>query len=191
MPKASEVLVEQEPKLLKPTHRLPVSAVVEVCMYKFTDQAGDVWEQYAGQDVALWQVQIKHAAQRSITFQIRDGFNDYLKAVHGSGNSMPTNLKDLEKHVGIRLVVSDTKDPEDVGFVQWRSAFYVAADNLKNFLLLLDGWFLFKARQMTQEQAFQVHLHPHVTVDIGDIWNELQYATRLVSYVFSISVCPL
>ena len=29
---------------------------------------------------------------------------------------------------GIRLVIGDQKDPEGVGFVQWRSVFYVAGD---------------------------------------------------------------
>ena len=42
---------------------------------------------------------------------------------------------------GIRLVIGDQKDPEGVGFVQWRSVFYVAGD-LINFLLLLDGFFV-------------------------------------------------
>ena len=37
-------------------------------------------------------------------------------------------------------VIGDQKDPEDVGFVQWRSVFYCAGD-LTNFLLLLDGFF--------------------------------------------------
>ena len=35
-------------------------------------------------------------------------------------------MVDLEKVAGIRLVIGDQKDPEDVGFVQWRSVFYVA-----------------------------------------------------------------
>ena len=45
----------------------------------------------------------------------------------------------------------------------------VAAESLKNFLHLLDGWFVYKGRQLSQEQPFEVHLHPHVNVDIADV----------------------
>ena len=34
-------------------------------------------------------------------------------------------MQDLVADAGIRLVVADAKDPENVGFVQWRVAFYV------------------------------------------------------------------
>ena len=47
---------------------------------------------------------------------------------------MPTTVADLEKSAGIRLVIGDQKDPEDVGFVQWRSVFYVAGDLVHPFL---------------------------------------------------------
>ena len=35
-----------------------------------------------------------------------------------------------------------------------------------NMLALLDGWFKFKAEQLAKE-AFQVHLHPHVGVNVA------------------------
>ena len=34
-------------------------------------------------------------------------------------------MQELAANAGIRLVVADAKDPENVGFVQWRVAFYV------------------------------------------------------------------
>ena len=39
---------------------------------------------------------------------------------------MPANVQELERQVGVRLVVADRTDPEEVGYVQWRTAFYVA-----------------------------------------------------------------
>ena len=39
---------------------------------------------------------------------------------------MPGSVQELERQVGVRLVVADRTDPEEVGFVQWRTAFYVA-----------------------------------------------------------------
>ena len=28
---------------------------------------------------------------------------------------------------------------------------------------------------MAREQPFEVHMHPHVNVDIADVWDELEY----------------
>ena len=47
------------------------------------------------------------------------------------------------------------QDPDDVGFVQWRSVFYIAGD-LNNFLLLLDGFFVWKEKSIAQSVPFQV-----------------------------------
>ena len=117
----------------RPPTRLPAVAPVVVCIYKITDNAGDVWEAYHDQAVSLWQCQVDHAAQRPITFQMRDGFNDFLRAAHADNEQMPATARDLEEAVGVRLVVSDRQDPDDVGFVQWRVGFYVAGD-ISNFL---------------------------------------------------------
>ncbi len=45
---------------------------------------------------------------------------------HADEASMPANVQELERQVGVRLVVADRTDPEEVGYVQWRTAFYVA-----------------------------------------------------------------
>ena len=34
---------------------------------------------------------------------------------------------------------------------------------------------MYKARRMTHQQPFEVHLHPHVTVDVADVFDELEY----------------
>lgn len=68
---------------------------------------------------------------------MRDSFNDFLRAARADNEQMPASVRDLEDAVGVRLVVSDRQDPDDVGFVQWRVGFYVAGD-LNNFLSV-DG----------------------------------------------------
>ena len=57
---------------------------------------------------------------------MRDGFNDFLKSKHSAENQLPQTVQELANRAGIRLVVADAKDPEMVGFVQWRVAFYVS-----------------------------------------------------------------
>ena len=106
---------------------LPLSAPVNVCLYKTTDCAADVWDAVSD-DVPLYQVQIEHGAQRAITFQMRDLFTDFLREARADNDALPTTMKELEDAVGVRLVVADRQDPDGVGFHQWRVAFYVAGD---------------------------------------------------------------
>ena len=56
-----------------------------------------------------------------------------------------------------RLVVSDSTDPDGVGFVQWRVTFYAAGEDdcVMNALCLLDDFFAWKAKAMAKElEAF-------------------------------------
>ncbi len=52
--------------------------------------------------------------------------DDIEHRTHADEASMPANVQELERQVGVRLVVADRTDPEEVGYVQWRTAFYVA-----------------------------------------------------------------
>ena len=178
VPKANEVTVIELPKQATTTaQRQPGFAPVTVCIYKVTDEAGDVWSVYESQaGVQLWQVQICHDAHPSITFGIVNSFNDFLKQAHETDNALPTTLMDL-RDVGINLIVSDKNDPDEVGFEQWRVAFYVAgtseANSLQNFFFLLDDFFMYKEKAMAHEKPFVVHLHPHIGITIDDA--DLQY----------------
>ena len=143
-------------------------------MYKYTDQAADLWDLFHGRDdLPLYQVQVTHEAQRSIVFSIRDSFNDFLRAAHAANIAMPASVQQLETAAGIRLVITDRSDPDDVGYKQWRVAFY--AVDLPNFLLILDGFFRFKAREASRDQPFQVMLRPHKGIDVSGVWDDLSY----------------
>ena len=169
VPRAGDVVITEGPRpSAQPSGRSPTTAPVQVCLYKVTDTAGDVWEAYQEQEEPLWQVQIDHAVQSPITFQMRDSFNDFLRTAKAGDERMPANVRELEDAVGVRLVVSDKTDPDDAGFVQWRVGFYVAGD-LNNFLMLLDDWFVYKAKATTGEQPFQVHLYPHIGVEVTNV----------------------
>ena len=55
--------------------------------------------------------------------------------------------------------------------MQWRSVFYVAGD-LNNFLLLLDGLFVWKEKSIAQSQPFQVEIHPYLdALEAGHVWD--------------------
>ena len=54
-------------------------------------------------------------------------------------------MKDFSEKALLKLVVADSSDPDEAGFVRWRAAFYVAGttvDALNNLLYLLDGYFV-------------------------------------------------
>ena len=52
--------------------------------------------------------------------------NDFLRNLKDGDENMPGTVQDLEGQLGVRITVADRTDPEEVGFVQWRPAFYVA-----------------------------------------------------------------
>lgn len=180
IPRAGDVqIAETRPATLTTPRRLPTAAPVIVCICKVTDAAGDVWEAYNDRDHKLFQIQIDHAAQRPITFQMRDCFNDFLRSAHADNDVVPNNLRDLEDTVGVRLIVSDRADPDRVGFVPWRVGFYITGD-VNNFLHLLDDWFVFKAKATARERPFEVHIFPHVGVELK-IADQLQYEHYSIS----------
>ena len=111
IPKVSEITLEAGPKPFAPLKRKPAVAPVQVCIYKYTNNAGDCWETFKGDNVPLWQVQLEHGAQRSITFRLRDAFEDFLRSAKTtSDDALPATVAELEKAAGIRLVIGDQKD---------------------------------------------------------------------------------
>jgi hypothetical protein len=192
LPRATDILLSEIPRPAGQTSRRPpASAQVNMCIYRYTDKASDLWDLFQSKDdVPLFQVQLAHEAQRSITFQMRDSFNDFLAGARDGDSTMPANVQQLEAAAGVKLVVADRNDPECVGFQQWRVAFYCT--DVSNFLRLLDGWFLHKEKQIAKEQPFQVVLHAHTGIDLSGIRDDLSYehyvinepAVRLPLHIF-------
>ena len=192
LPRAADISLSDVPRAaVQTSRRLPSSAPVDVCVYRYTDQASDLWDLFHGKDdVPLFQVQLAHEAQRSITFQMRDSFNDFLASAKSEDETMPANLQQLEAAAGVKLVVSDRADPDQVGYQQWRVAFYCT--DASNFLRLLDGWLQHKEKQLAREQPVQVVLHPHTGVDLSEFEEGLsceryvinEPAARLPLHVF-------
>ena len=74
----NRITIEVGPKPSTAPRRRPAVAPVQVCIYKYTADAGDAWDVFKGTNVPLWQIQIDHNAQRSITFRLREALNDRL-----------------------------------------------------------------------------------------------------------------
>ena len=84
-----------------------------------TDRAGDCWSAFDGNNkAALYQAQIAHDARPSILFNLRDSFGDFLKEISVEDKNYPSSIDELLNIGGIKLVLTDKNDPENVGFVQ-------------------------------------------------------------------------
>eukprot|EP00973_Karenia_brevis_P069817 9707026-Karenia_brevis.AAC.1 len=177
-PKASDCDLQEITKPQRTAQRLPEDAPVVLCIYKYTDEAADVWSAYEGKEgVQLWQVQMQHDARPGITYGIIDDMNSLLREKHAQDDSIPASLRELQDKGGIKLVLTDRTDPDEVGYVPYRLAFYVAGGQnaLSNVLYLLDELFVKKAARTARETPFAVHLHPHSGVDIAHVWDDLEY----------------
>ena len=171
VPKLRELTIEAGPGPPIPK-RLPPTADVEVAIYKVTDDASAVWDDVKD-PIALYQVQIRHDATKSCTVNLYDKFNTYLSGFEEG----PHNIVELQRQALIKLVTTDGKDPDDVGFHRWRNAFYVSGNqtSLLNFLLLLDE-FWFQASEDVGKDVV-VSLHPHEGINIGECWDLVLYET--------------
>ena len=66
----------------------------------------------------LYQVQIAHDARPSVLFNLRDSFGDFLKEISVEHKDYPSSIDELLNIGGIKLVLTDKNDPDNVGFVQ-------------------------------------------------------------------------
>ena len=175
VPRASQVVVENAPNpSATSTQKLSANAPVQVVVQLYSNCASDLWESFKGQDdQKIWQCQIAHPAPRAVTYQFREKFNTFLHETAG----VPDSIQQLQDECSIRYILGDKNDPQDIGFVQWRSAFYAVGDedSLNNFLLLLDGFWVHLAEKMAREKNFDVHIHTCLRTNVDKVWDTLEY----------------
>ncbi len=91
---------------------------------------------------------------------------------------MPDTVQKPQAEAGIKLIMTNQDDPDSIGcFVQYRVAFYVAGetDSLSNFIMLLDSYFQFKAKQLARATPFEVHIHPNIDIDLSSLGEQMSY----------------
>ncbi len=154
--------MESAPKTARPQKR-PATAPLNVCVYKVTGRAGDVWSSFEGSVAALWQIQVDHNAHQSVLFNLRDALSDFLRQASADKEGYPNGLDGLLSQGGVKLVLADKNDPEGAGFIQWRAAFYVAGVEgaVKNFFMLLDDFFVWKMKALQKEVEACPPTTPH------------------------------
>ena len=113
----ASALIEAGPASRTAPRSLPQTAPVNVCIYKVTDCAEDLWSALEGQGSALFQVQVDHAARSSIGFRFLDEFKAFLAELQKTDSTMPGTLEELEEQGRIRLVIAKSDDPHEVKLV--------------------------------------------------------------------------
>ena len=72
------------------------------------DNAGDLWALYKDSPTKLWQIQVEHDARPSISVNIVNQFNEFLKENAKSSPGLPDSVQKLQAEAGIRLVLANT-----------------------------------------------------------------------------------
>ena len=132
------VLMEKGPQPPKIRKRETTAECV-IAIFPYTKDATTVWDACSEQGLTLWQVQLEHNARDSITVGFYESFTKFLQQEENA----PDSINGLAE-ASIKLIVTNASDPDQVGFIRWRVAFYVAGDvaALHNFLYLLDEFFV-------------------------------------------------
>ena len=174
--KVSELTIEEGPRPPK-LRRRQASAECVVTIYPYSHDAATVWDSCKQPGMMLWQVQLDHNARNSITIGFYESFTKFLQ----QEDDVPNTTQELAQQALIKLVLADTADPDEVGFIRWRAAFYVAGGDveaLHNLMFLLDSFFLFVNEG--REEKVTVSLYPYLGVDIAPIWDDINYPNYLL-----------
>ncbi len=107
-PAAASLVVLDSIKKPDRPQRLPTSADLIMCIYKVTERAADLWDNFHGTTCGLWQIQVDHPAKPSIIFNLRDSFNGFLAKYAAENEGAPSDMDSLQKG-GIRMVITDAQ----------------------------------------------------------------------------------
>ena len=182
VPRVSELVIREGPTPKDFPRRDFVDVPVIVTATKITNVAGDIWPELDNPSLAslpLYQIQISQdeKARPNVLYNFKAAFEAFLSHGKSADETALPSLQELER-LGIRLVNTKPDDPDRVGVVPWRKVFYVVGDPetkpVSNMLLLLDGFW--KTKEIEHQRKFDVQLHPHLSADVADVWDDLEFS---------------
>ena len=172
-------------------------APIVICIYKYTNFAGDLLPDFRENNAALYQIQLEHDCRDSVVYQFKSKFEAFLRQQNEINPAIPKDCATLSVTAGVFATVTSGR-PKSENAVPWRVvivcacgvcvsscpdllhlllhsllrkvALYVVGclDSVKNALLLLDGYFTQEARPVRGEPVL-IEVHPHENVQLGSV----------------------
>ncbi len=142
------------------TSTLPPTADIEVSILPYAASAQDVASSLPTEP--LWQVQVQHTAKPSVLSKLLNSFTAFLTHLRGTNDEVPETIQELKTENGIIITLSGLDDPLEVGWIQWRVAFYVVGDisALKEAVMMLLAFFDHRRQHADDASApFPAKLH--------------------------------
>ena len=148
--KLSELRVPEASKSQSQAGRKPNNADIELCIYKYSDEAADYISSFSPGE-ALYAILLRHEAYPSVDSDVLNGLGDWLQAEHAQDVSFPENLRALREQEHIEFVLTSTQarpgqtvNPQGMPWQNWRSVFYVAgtSQRLQEVVELLHNFFV-------------------------------------------------
>lgn len=169
IPKVSDLVIIQGPK--PPVPLRASDGNIHVWIYKVCDDASYLWDDAKGVAEPLWQIQFQHDAPDSVCVNMYDKFSKFLS----EGENYPNTLDELKHKALIKLVISGNDDPDNIGYLRYRTALYVVGPEtaLKNALYLLDEFWQFVHKD--KEYNSTVDVHPHFGINVDECWDNWSF----------------
>ena len=184
----SEMVVPVAPKVSDKAAKRPNNAPIELCVYKYSSEAGDVLSDFPA-GVPLWAVVIRHDAYPSVDSDILGALVSFLQDGHQADNAMPTTLAELRLNEKVVVTITNTTarnmaanqeaNPQGQPWVNYRCVFYIAGNEVRlhEFLALLHDYFVHRATHRRQGDRtpwppldqILVDIRPHTDVVIPSV----------------------
>ena len=108
----------------KTLKKRPDVAPLNMCIYKVTDNAGDVWSKFKDCTMTkLWQIQFDHNAIPSISYQLGNVLDEFHKEKSSANEEYPKNRDELFRDGGVVLEFSNSNDPDNAGARTWHNGY--------------------------------------------------------------------
>ena len=151
----------------------PWTAPVITSIRPYGLDAVSLWPAAAPDD-ALWQLQITHDAQDSVTKHLFHEMDAFLVDLNHRDPTAPASVRGLETDRGVKMVFTRPDAAEAwIGYRSQRIAFYVAAPDMGGpnyFLWILDSFLLARlsARRAEDMSEFQWQIHAREGIVVDD-----------------------
>ena len=125
--------------------------VAHVCRYS---DCGAAHSEFVPERQPVDQVQVTHEAKPSVLYMMGNNLEEFLQEQQTTTPGGPANIKEWETQWQCRFVITSKEDPDNIGYIPWRVAFYVSGGPacVQNFLMVFDAFCHWRTTSKTGER---------------------------------------